>query len=394
MKEEYINKCILSSDNRYSVKKIIQKSIAPRNEIPIKYRETPAFVEEEELKYIFFSVKNNLQAKQKLMKMLNIENGTVLKKAYQLYGKYDFCVELKGNKNKLIGIADSIKSSLDTLLNEKDGGKEFICYDAETVYKYNGVELEQKENQDIGAYFIDFEETNCIGAFIELRDCGLSPIHIYGNIKKACLESFVFTLFGISGRTMCLMLLAECSEYYKLNDITEIIDKEVEKTGRRKRTYLIAGVVPINSDSDLYEITTNHKESEQKMNTKHKGNELKKMLAEIESISSYVSTLEERRDTKLTEEQYQAQFIKLDSKKREILMEVKEITKGKDAKLDLIIQSSFDGQESKNIQEELIELAQNKGWGESFIKAIKENKNKIYELIVKVAIKISEISMG
>ena len=257
--------CNRHEEDRYPIKELISLERNVDNAVIIKT--SPLILKPKNfVEYVYLSVTNSIASKKALKNMFNGSDMPQLEAIYQLYGDYDFCVELRGNKEELAGIRDKVINEIESngLLFKKDKKRNPLVKTCQKVYKLNGVEFSNIKN---GIYVIDLEKTKSMGAFVHvpIYDDDISDT-LYKNTKvklsKKGLESFLFSAalccdFSNNTFSMWFMLLAECGEYYKLNDVSDVIDEVVENEKLKKTTFPIAGVMHHNVNDTKFKMGIN-----------------------------------------------------------------------------------------------------------------------------------------
>lgn len=125
---------------------------------------------------------------------------------------------------------------------------------------------------------------------------------------------------------------------------------------------------------------------EENMDTTEK--RIRKLLAEAQAISEFLNDKRDSAGITMTEEEFMVKFIKLKSRKNLIMSELQGIVKGYDQDFDNLIIEAVKENNPEIIQKNLIKFAEKKGWGESFIESINQNKDKIVEFVVKTGMQV------
>ena len=115
-----------------------------------------------------------------------------------------------------------------------------------------------------------------------------------------------------------------------------------------------------------------------------------KLLAKAQAISEYLAEAKGKAGIEITEEFYQTQFVKLKSRKNEIVFELQGLLKGRDKEYDDIMSLVLQEDNPTEIQEALIKFTEKKGIKSNILIAMKNNKDKIIELLVRVGLQIIE----
>lgn len=206
--------------------------------------------------YIYISVNDNVKAEGKL-KNLPQDKRSGIEAIYQLYGIYDFCIELLGTQQELNEIKDDLeKVELGNLIEPKPLIRmkpielEIYPYSSDGLIKYCGIEVDTKQQKGI---FYDFEKHKFIPFIIQVNPSHPSQDFnaknakdISEKIKKKLSDNnigkFLYTV-GFNEKSVIFILIVGCDEYYTLNKITKLMDEVVEANDLQKITYPIAGII-------------------------------------------------------------------------------------------------------------------------------------------------------
>lgn len=202
--------------------------------------------------YLYISVSNNVKAEEKL-KNLSHDLRACIEAIYQLYGIYDFCIELFGTKIDVeCAISDLIEefkplSIKKHFADADECSMQIYSYSAEGLIKYCGIPVGAEQQK---CHFHKFNKQTFIPFIIQV-----SPSHgeksitdnvIHDIMKKALsmnnADDIIYTV-AFNKYSAHFMLVVRCNEYYKLNEITKLMDEVVDAKELRKITYPIAGII-------------------------------------------------------------------------------------------------------------------------------------------------------
>lgn len=230
----------IRSSSKRTKKESLEKALPPWNSDQVKG-------------YLYISVKDNVQAEEKL-KNLSHALRACIEAIYQLYGIYDFCIELFGTKEDVESAIKDLVDEFKPLLIKKTFSVDTDGYFEETysfgpdgLIKYCGVSVNDKQKK---CHFHKFQDQTFIPFIIQV-----SPTHPIQKIKANVLNSIIRRALSMNAANDIIytvafnensahfMLVVRCNEYYKLNEITKLMDEVVDANNLQKITYPIAGII-------------------------------------------------------------------------------------------------------------------------------------------------------
>ena len=172
--------------------------------------------------YLYISVSNNVKAEERL-KNLRQDKRCGIEAIYQLYGIYDFCIELFGKKEDIEVAIKELIDEFKPLLIKKLFSKaeeyftQIYPYCSEGLIKYCGISVGAEQQK---GHFYNFKNQTFIPFIIQVSTSheakGLKAEVIHDIIKKALsrnnADDIIYTI-AFNRNSAHFMLLVRCKDY-------------------------------------------------------------------------------------------------------------------------------------------------------------------------------------